>query len=845
MDIIQNYIPKISSSEYTRDYVPIKDIRNGIIITKDGKYQKIFEIFPVNFDTLPAADKDDIIDDFASWLKISPAAFQIKMKTETSDPSKDIERIKNRAIAANDKDVQLLIDCFTKKMEQISFNNTIVTRFYIIATLDSSFEKQNFYDISQQFETIQNNMSIYFGKIGNLIVSLGENDENETYEIINFYYKFFNPRTSSDEYQFGKKAVPLNERIARLKKDLDTVYGDSIHFPALDDVVAPKGMDFSDPECICLDGMYYCFLLIDGNSYPVNAYAGWFLDSFSFSPGESVDLFVERKNKQQFLSTIKRGIQFGQVRVQNKDEFQDDYEKSITALDAARDIKQQLAGNENPFFVSGIITLAEYSYDELMKRRDSIIDIYYAADITLLPLKYRQEQAFLSTIPGGTLDKRLYENGKRNVLTSGLASFYPFKSSILNDPNGIFFGVGMDANNPSLAMINPFYRTKYKNANIVILGVTGSGKTYTEHLTALRMRAMGIQCFVLAPEKAHEYIRGGKYGVNGEFIKISPSSKSYINIMEIRPSVSKSALILMGEEAENTILVAEKATSVSTFLSLMIPKMTDNDLALVDSCILKTYKKFGITEDNLSIFNNGKDDTDGIKKMPVLEDLYNVMKEEPGISSIVMDGMQQFLTGTLRAFNNQTNVNLDNKYIVFDLSSLDNRILPGGMFLALDYVMSKIKEDVTAPKMIFIDEAWKLIGSGSNILAAEYVKKIVKLIRAYNGGTCISTQDIGDFFALNNGEYGEAILANSQIKVILGMDNLDNIRYFKDAVGLTREEIKAIKGYKKGQCLVCANSNHLPIQVLASDYEDKLITTDPEQVCEIEEEIRKYGKVLP
>ena len=134
--------------------------------------------------------------------------------------------------------------------------------------------------------------------------------------------------------------------------------------------------------------------------------------------------------------------------------------------------------------------------------------------------------------------------------------------------------------------------------------------------------------------------------------------------------------------------------------------------------------------------------------------------------------------------------------------------------------------------------------SGSNILAADYVKKIVKLIRAYNGGTCISTQDVSDFFALNNGEYGEAILANSQIKVILGMDDMHDISYFKDAVGLTFDEIKAIRKYKKGQCLVCANSSHIPIQVVASSYEDKLITTDPTQVKGIEMEIKKYGKVL-
>ena len=127
--------------------------------------------------------------------------------------------------------------------------------------------------------------------------------------------------------------------------------------------------------------------------------------------------------------------------------------------------------------------------------------------------------------------------------------------------------------------------------------------------------------------------------------------------------------------------------------------------------------------------------------------------------------------------------------------------------------------------MVFIDEAWRLIGSGSNAKAADYVNLLVKTIRGYSGGTCISTQNIGDYFALENGKYGKSILSNSQIKLLLGHEPED-AEFVADVLGLNDFERRSLTRFDRGQCLVCARSNHIPLNVRASYWEHNVITSE-------------------
>jgi hypothetical protein len=213
-----------------------------------------------------------------------------------------------------------------------------------------------------------------------------------------------------------------------------------------------------------------------------------------------------------------------------------------------------------------------------------------------------------------------------------------------------------------------------------------------------------------------------------------------------------------------------------------------------------------------------------MKKMPILGDLHRNLTDNPMTERIAVI-VSRFVTGSAQSFNRQTNVDLSNKYIVFDLSELKGKLLPVGMMIALDYVWDSVKTNLTKKKAVLIDEIWKLIGTSSNKQAAEFCLNIFKTIRGYGGAAVSATQDLSDFFGLEDGKYGRAIINNSKNKIILNLEP-DEAQYVKDVLKLTRTEIESITRFERGEALIYSNNNKVPVIVKASETEHEMITTD-------------------
>ena len=421
------------------------------------------------------------------------------------------------------------------------------------------------------------------------------------------------------------------------------------------------------------------------------------------------------------------------------------------------------------------------------------------------------------------LDKDIYRKGKRNVLTTGAASTYMFTAFEMCDDNGILLGVNQ--HNSSLCIIDIFNSKVYKNANMTIIGTSGSGKTFTEQLMALRMRMRGIQVFIIAPLKGHEF-RRACVNIGGTYIKISAGSPHCINIMEIRPHDVTSDELIEGEGAiEEESMLAQKMQQLNVFFSLLIPDMSNEEEQLLDEAVIDTYSLKGITTDNESLYK--KDGS--LRDMPVLGDLYEILNRNDLTKRLAII-ISRFVTGSAQSFNQQTNVNLENKYIVMDISELKGKLLPVGMFIALDYCWDKIKEDRTKKKAIFIDETWMLIGASSNKYAAEFVLEVFKIIRGYGGAAIAATQDLSDFFALEDGKYGRGIVNNSKTKIILNLEP-DEAEAVRDTMKLSRTEVRSILQFERGQALIATNNNKVPVIVKPSETEKALITTDRSELA--------------
>lgn len=392
----------------------------------------------------------------------------------------------------------------------------------------------------------------------------------------------------------------------------------------------------------------------------------------------------------------------------------------------------------------------------------------------------------------------------------------------MSDDTGVLLGI--NRHNNSLCIVDLFNTKKNKNANLNLLGTSGAGKTFTMQLLALRMRMRGIQCFILAPIKGHEFRRACKK-IGGEFIKIAPGSPHCINIMEIRHTISpEMELIDEIDYSEMDSMLARKIQQLMTFFSLLIPDMSNEEEQMLDEALIQTYAKFGITHDNDSLYIDRSVSPPKMKKMPIIGDLHKELLENPMTKRIAII-ISRFVTGSAQSFNQQTNVDLSNKYIVLDLSELKGKLLPVGMFIALDYVWDTVKADRTKKKAIMIDEIWQLIGASSNRMAAEFCLTIFKTIRGFGGAAVSATQDLSDFFGLEDGKYGRAIINNSKNKIILNLEP-DEAKYVQEVLKLTKTEIRSVTRFERGEALVCSNNNKVPVVIKASKEEQEMITTD-------------------
>lgn len=478
--------------------------------------------------------------------------------------------------------------------------------------------------------------------------------------------------------------------------------------------------------------------------------------------GIDVDVFLRRENRSKTIDKVAQRIRLNRTKLKSMQDTSTDYEELAGSIQAGYFIKQGIANyNEDLFYMSVFVTVSARTYEELMWRKQQMTDMLKSMDMYVSDCSFQQEDALRTVMPFLQISPKLEKKSKRNVLTSGAASTYMFTSFEMSDDTGVLLGI--NRHNNSLCIVDLFDTKKNKNANLNLLGTSGAGKTFTMQLLALRMRMRGIQCYIIAPIKGHEFRRACNR-IGGQFIKIAPGSPHCINIMEIRHTISpEMELIDELDYSEMDSLLAQKIQQLMIFFSLLIPDMTNEEEQMLDEALIRTYGKFGITHDNDSVYEDRNAVPPKMKTMPILGDLHEELQKNEMTKRIAVI-VSRFVTGSAQSFNQQTNVDLSNKYIVLDLSELKGKLLPVGMMIALDYVWDKIKSDRTKKKAIMIDEIWQLIGAGSNRMAAEFCLEIFKIIRGFGGAAISATQDLSDFFGLEDGRYGRAIINNSKIR---------------------------------------------------------------------------------
>ena len=803
---------------FTQDFIPIKNLEHGIIETTDGRYIKILEIEPINFMLRSEEEQYEIICSFASWLKISPVHLQFKSITRKADSDKHIAMLRKEMATEESEQCKKLSEGYIRLIKDVGSREALTRRFFLIFRYEELRRNENsdYGQICSTLLTAEQNARAYFMQCGNNILQPKDPDE-ATAEIL---YMFFNRRSCVEE--------PFHSRVDRIVLDTmaakNKVIGiDPIPHIRMAHFIAPRGIDLTHRNYIIMDGLYYSFLYIKGNGYPNKVRAGWMSSLINAGEGIDVDVFLRRENRSKTIDKVAQRIRLNRTKLKSMQDTSTDYEELAGSIQAGYFIKQGIANyNEDLFYMSVFVTVSARTYEELMWRKQQMTDMLKSMDMYVSDCSFQQEDALRTVMPFLQISLKLEKKSKRNVLTSGAASTYMFTSFEMSDDTGVLLGI--NRHNNSLCIVDLFDTKKNKNANLNLLGTSGAGKTFTMQLLALRMRMRGIQCYIIAPIKGHEFRRACNR-IGGQFIKIAPGSPHCINIMEIRHTISpEMELIDELDYSEMDSLLAQKIQQLMIFFSLLIPDMTNEEEQMLDEALIRTYGKFGITHDNDSVYADRNAVPPKMKTMPILGDLHEELQKNEMTKRIAVI-VSRFVTGSAQSFNQQTNVDLSNKYIVLDLSELKGKLLPVGMMIALDYVWDKIKSDRTKKKVIMIDEIWQLIGAGSNRMAAEFCLEIFKVIRGFGGAAISATQDLSDFFGLEDGRYGRAIINNSKNKIILNLEP-DEAEFVRDTLKLTKTEIRSITRFERGEALICSNNSKVPVIIKASKEEQEMITTD-------------------
>lgn len=773
----------------------------------------------------------NILSSFASWLKISPMKLQFKSITRKADSDKHIAMIRKELSIEDNAQCKAMGEDYIRLIKDVGSREALTRRFFLIYQYEAigRSESDDYSKIYSMLVSAEQNARAYFMQCGNNIIQ-PQNPDQAVAEIL---YMFFNRRSCVDE--------PFTDRVNRVIIDTMAAKGkiigiDPIPHISVRHFIAPRGLDLSHYNYIVMDGRYYCFLYIKGNGYPSTVRGGWMSSLINAGEGIDIDVHLSRENRSKTIDKVAQRIRLNRTKLKGMQDTSTDYEELTNSIQAGYYIKNGIANhNEDLFYMSVFVTISAKTYDELLWRKQQMTDMLKSMDMYLSDCRFQQEDALRSVMPFLQISPKLQKKTQRNVLTSGAASTYMFTSFEMSDDSGVLLGV--NRHNNSLCIVDLFNTKINKNANLTMCGTSGAGKTFTLQLLALRMRMRGIQCYIIAPIKGHEFKRACSK-IGGEFIKIAPGSPHCINVMEIRHTISPE-MELIDEVDYNDMdsMLARKIQQLMIFFSLLIPDMTNEEEQMLDEALIKTYNEFGITHDNNSLYADATCFPPKLKKMPILGDLHKHLLDNPMTTRIAAI-VSRFVTGSAQSFNRQTNVDLTNKHIVLDLSELKGKLLPVGMMIALDYVWDNIKADRTKKKAIMIDEIWQLIGASSNKLAAEFCLEIFKVIRGYGGAAIAATQDLSDFFSLDDGKYGRAIINNSKNKIILNLEQ-DEAQYVKDVLKLTRTEVRSITQFERGEALIHSNNNKVPVVIKASAEEKEMITTDR---AELEAILRKRQK---
>lgn len=556
------------------------------------------------------------------------------------------------------------------------------------------------------------------------------------------------------------------------------------------DIIAPIDIEV-DFSTLQMGNYYSRTFFISG--YPRFVGPNWLSPIINFEHSLRISTFYYPVDSKIILEKLKKKIGEMEATLYSQMEDRKVVDPSLkVALSDAQQLQDSIAeGTEKFFHFAMYVTIYAPSKDLLEKYARNVTSTLAAMNVTAKPASMQQEQGFISTQPLG-LDK-LYIT--RNMDTTSLATTFPFVTSELTMDHGIMYGINM--HNKSLVI---FDRFELENANAVVFATSGAGKSYFVKLEAVRSLMLGSHVIVIDPEREYEDL---SKAVNGAYISFSQDKGHKMNPFDLSG---------VSEEGDDELRM--KLLALQGFFKVMFDGLTNIETSILDRALILTYREKGITFDPAT----------QKRTPPLLEDLYKVLKGMAETEAHELARrMEKYIIGSgAGVFNEASNFEINNPFTVFSVRDLQEELKPLAMYLMLDFIWTKIRKDMRR-RLLIVDEAWYMMQREDS---AKFMYSLAKRARKYYLGLTTITQDVADFM---NNDMGKAIISNSSIQLLM-KQSPSAVDKLQQVFNLSDGEKNFLLNCDRGQGLFFAGANHVGIQVLSSQSEHELITSDPREL---------------
>lgn len=555
------------------------------------------------------------------------------------------------------------------------------------------------------------------------------------------------------------------------------------------DLISYSGLS-EEASYLQIGDKYMRTLFISG--YPYVASVGWLNMLINFNHNIDISYHIEQINPLLALPKLNRKITELESTKRTMLKQGKVIGSEITdPLESAIELKDKIQrGQEKLFQVSISMTVTADTLAHLDKITTILETVMSTRLFYIKTATFRQLEGLQTTLPRG--ENQLGQN--RNLDSSSAALTFPFVSSELVQESGILYGI--NKSNNSLVIVDRF---SLNNANAIIFAQSGSGKSYTAKVEILRQLMQGTRVIVIDPEREYKQLTKS---VKGTYIRLSATSKEKINPFDFS---------LKSYDGKNNL--AEHIQDLTEIISLLVGSLTSEERAVVDKALIATYKVLGITMRKKKFAKN--------QKFPLLKDFYKTLKKMK--QKDLCNRLERFVTGSLSTvFDGQTNVNLDNRLVVFDIKDLDESLRQIMILATANFVHSQVKAD-PQKRILVIDEAWILLQHEES---ARFLAGLVRRARKHYLGVTLISQQANDFL---NQEYGKAIASQSSLRILMRQDTT-TIKKVAQEFNLSEYEQRYLLTCDKGEGLIIADQNHVALKVVASEKEHPLLTTDPREI---------------